>query len=47
MEFKELISDFSTRHGLEGLDVEDNTVAIDMDGISITFVTDGDIIHHS
>ena len=44
MEFKELISDFSTRHGLEDLDVEDNTIAIDVDGISITFVTDGDII---
>ncbi len=44
MDFKELISDFSTRHGLEGLDVEDNTASIDVDGITITFVTDGDVL---
>ena len=44
MEFKELISDFSSRHGLEDLAVEDNTVAIDVDGISIMFVMDGDVL---
>lgn len=44
MDFKELISDFSTRHGLEGLAVEDNTASIDVDGITITFVTDGDVL---
>ena len=44
MEFKELISDFSTRHGIEDLVIEDNTAAIDVDGIAITFVTDGDIL---
>ena len=44
MDFKELISDFSSRHGLEDLAVEDNTVAIDVDGISIMFVMDGDVL---
>ena len=44
MDFKELISDFSTRLGLEDLAVEDNTASIDVDGITITFVTDGDVL---
>ena len=44
MDFKELISDFSTRHGLEDLDVEDNTASIDVDSITITVVTDGDVL---
>lgn len=44
MEFKELISDFSTRHGIEDLAAEDNTASIDVDGITITFVTDGDVL---
>ena len=44
MDFKELISDFSTRHGLEDLAVEDNTASIDVDDITITFVTDGDVL---
>ena len=44
MDFKELISDFSKRHALEDLEVEDNTVSIDVDDISITFATDGDVL---
>ena len=44
MDFKELISDFSKRHALEDLEVENNTVSIDVDGITITFVTDGDVL---
>ena len=44
MEFKELISDFSTRHGIEDLAAEDNTASIDVDGIAISFVTDGDVL---
>ncbi|MCR5379693.1 MAG: type III secretion system chaperone [Lentisphaeria bacterium] len=44
MEFKELISDFSTRHGLEGLDVEDDKVAFNVDDIPIFIVVDGDEI---
>ena len=44
MEFKELISDFSKRHDIKGLAAEDSTAAIDVDGIAITFVTDGDVL---
>ncbi len=44
MDFRGLISDFSKRHAVEDLEVEDNTVSIDVDDISITFGTDGDVL---
>jgi len=44
MEFKELISDFSTRHGVEGLDVEDNKVIFNVDDIPIYIAADVDEI---
>ena len=36
MEFKELVLDFSMRHGIEGLSVENDAAALDIDGIVIT-----------
>ncbi len=42
MEFKQLISDFSTRHGVERVDPEDNTVAFNVDGIPVLIAADED-----
>lgn len=42
MDFNELITDFATRHGVEGLAIEDGTAAIDVDGIAIAFAENGD-----
>ena len=42
MEFKQLISDFSTRHGVEHLAPEDNTVAFNVDGIPVLIAADED-----
>ena len=44
MEFKELIADFSMRHGVEGLDAEDDKVAFNVDDIPIFIAVDGDEI---
>ena len=44
MEFNELISDFATRHGIEGLSAEDGVTALDIDGIVITLAADGDAL---
>lgn len=44
MEFKELIADFSMRHGVEGLGVEDDKVAFNVDDIPIFIAADGDEI---
>ena len=41
MEFEKLISDFSTRHNVEGLVAEDNAAALDIDGFVVTLVAVG------
>ena len=42
MEFKQLISDFSMRHGVEYIDPEDDTVAFNVDGIPVLIAADED-----
>ena len=42
MEFKELIEGFAGRHNVEGLGIEDDAVALDIDGIVITIVSAGE-----
>ena len=42
MDFSELISDFATRHNVEGLSAEDGTTALDVDGIAILLATAAD-----
>lgn len=42
MEFNDLISDFAKRHGIENLVAEDNSAALDIDGIVTTIVSNGD-----
>ena len=44
MEFEKLISDFAERHGIANLVSEDNTAALDIDGIVITLVAAGDAL---
>ena len=44
MDFAELISDFAGRHGITDLSAEDNTAALDIDGIVVTFVATGDTL---
>ena len=42
MEFKELIEGFAGRHNVEGLSIEDDAVALDIDGIVIMIVSTGE-----
>ena len=44
MDFVELISDFSERHGIANLVAEDNAAALDIDGIIVTLVAAGDTL---
>ena len=44
MEFNDLISDFAKRHGIENLVVEDNSAALDIDGIVTTIVSIGESV---
>ena len=44
MDFTELISDFAERHGIAELAAEDNTAALEIDGIIITLVAAGDAL---
>ena len=45
MDFPELISDFATRHGVEGLAAEDGAAAIDVDGIAVLLASaDGELL---
>ena len=45
MDFSELISDFATRHGVEGLAAEDGAAAIDVDGIAVLLASaDGELL---
>ena len=47
MEFEKLITDFATRHGVDGLVAEDNAAALDIDGIVVTIVAIGDTVSFS
>lgn len=42
MDFTKLIADFAERHGIANLVAEDNSAALDVDGIVITLVTAGE-----
>ena len=44
MDFTELISSFAERHGIADLAAEDNTAALDIDGIVVTLVASGDAL---
>ena len=44
MEFNELIADFGSRHKVENLVVVDGAAALDIDGIIITIVANGDLL---
>ena len=44
MDFNELIADFSTRHGVEDLTVIDNAAALDIDGITVLLVSNGEML---
>lgn len=44
MDFPQLISDFSERHGIANLAAEDNAAALDIDGIVVTLVLVGDAL---
>jgi len=42
MEFKDLIADFATRHNVADLVADNNAAALDIDGIIVIIVADGD-----
>ena len=42
MEFKELIADFAMRHNVADLVADNNAAALDIDGIIVIIVADGD-----
>ena len=44
MDFRQLIADFAERHSIANLAAEDNTAALDIDGIVITLVAAGDVL---
>ena len=44
MDFQQLIADFAERHGIENLAAEDNSAALDIDGIVVTLVAAGDAL---
>lgn len=44
MEFDKLISDFAVRHSIEGLSVEEDTAALDIDGIVVGLNDDGGVL---
>ena len=44
MDFNELIADFATRHGVEDLTVTDNAAALDIDGITVLLVSNGEVL---
>jgi hypothetical protein len=47
MDFNELISDFASRHGVEGLAAEDGAAAIDVDGVASLLAAAGDMLRAS
>jgi len=44
MDFNELIANFATRHGVEDLTAIDNAAALDIDGITVLFVSNGELL---
>ena len=44
MEFNELIDDFATRHGVADLTATDNAAALDIDGIIVLLVSNGETL---
>lgn len=44
MDFNELITDFATRHNVDGLSAEDGVAALDVDGIIVNIVATGDML---
>jgi hypothetical protein len=42
MDFSGLISDFASRHGVEGLAAEDGAATIDVDGVAVLLAAAGD-----
>ena len=44
MDFAELISDFGKRHGIADLTAEDDTAALEVDGIVVTLVASGNAL---
>lgn len=44
MDFAELITDFAERHGIVNLAAEDNAAALDIDGIVVTLVANGEAL---
>ena len=44
MDFNELIADFAVRHGVEDLTVTDNAAALDIDGITVLLVSNGEVL---
>ena len=44
MEFTELIEDFASRHKVNGLVGIDNAASLDIDGIIVTIVSNGDVL---
>lgn len=44
MDFTKLIADFAERHGIANLVAEDNSAALDVDGIVITLVAAGEML---
>jgi len=44
MDFNELIADFAERHSVEDLTVTDNAAALDIDGITVLLVSNGELL---
>ena len=42
MDFRELASAFAERHGIEGVSVEDDAFSLDIDGIPVSAIANGD-----
>jgi len=44
MDFNDLIADFAARHSVGDLTVVDNAAALDIDGITVILVSNGDVL---
>jgi len=44
MDFNELVADFAARHGVADLTVIDNAAALDIDGITVLLVSNGELL---
>lgn len=45
MDLKELASEFAERHGIEGISVVDEAFSLDIDGIPVSVIADGDKVN--